>query len=100
MELTLFRLCNIFTLGTVITHLGGLNSVVVANTPDKAWVIVQNRTSNFENLKCIEVAGMQGTMKAVSMGEKIVGIRAGGRVVVAEGIEEKMVSDLKATRLE
>ncbi len=39
-------------------------------------------------------------MKAVSVGKKIVGIRSGGRVVVAEGIEEKMVSDLKATRLE
>lgn len=70
-----------------MTYLGELNSNVVANTPDKTWLITQNKTSNFENLKCIEVAGMHGATKSISVGDKIVGMLHGRRVVVSEGIE-------------
>jgi len=89
----MFRLCNIFKIGDVITDLvqGSQGRVYVTSAGDRATtkVITLMEESKMQNLKCFDISGVpEGLLLIREVGEKLVALTADSNtLVIAQGIE-------------
>jgi hypothetical protein len=89
----LFRLCNIFKVGDLISDFVSSSSLCYVTTDQGApKIITLARDSRMGNLKCFDLAGLQevGVALIREVGKHLVALSSdGARIVVADGVADE-----------